>query len=233
MMLIAEANLLAAKIDQFLIDREESVLSKLIAIGGAMEEESFEIQAKVKIADPEIILDTLKNEDIKLIRSRHYHEYDTYFSFEDPSQGRLRYREDEFLDKKGNVTNVRSRLTLVGQIQEDALSKDVMLSRSRYYAPATHSLRFYKEYFKPTEEIEIEKIRKRFLIQYRNFDFYVNVDSIINPPIGHFLEVKSRTWSRQDAEQKSRLVMELIEQLGASKAETITKDYIRIVEDLE
>jgi 5-methylthioadenosine/S-adenosylhomocysteine deaminase len=40
------------KIDAFLIKREQSVLSKLIAIGGAMEEESFEVQSKVHIKDP-------------------------------------------------------------------------------------------------------------------------------------------------------------------------------------
>lgn len=230
--LLDESNILATKIDHFLKDREESVLSKLIAIGGAMEEESFEIQAKVKINNPDRVIATLKSSDIKLVRSRHYHEYDTYFTFEDLSQGRLRYREDEFLDKDGNITSVRSRLTLIGQVQEDAVTKDVMLSRSRYYTPATHSLRFYKEYFKPNGEVEIEKIRKRFLIQYKNYDFFVNVDSMISPALGHFLEVKSRTWSRQDAEQKSLLLMELIEKLGASASDTLTKDYIRIIEDL-
>lgn len=231
--LINKGNLLAKDIDRFLTDREESVLSKLIAIGGAMEEESFEIQAKVRIADPSKVINALKGEEIKVIRTRYFHEYDTYFTFTDPGQGRLRYREDEFLNKSGEITSVRSRLTLIGQSQEDALPQDVMLSRSRYFAPATHSLRFYKEYFQPTGEIEIEKIRKRYLINYKKFDFYINIDTIIRPAIGHFLEVKSRTWSRQDAELKSKLVSELIGCLGVSAADAETKDYIKIVEDLK
>jgi 5-methylthioadenosine/S-adenosylhomocysteine deaminase len=50
----------------------------------------------------------------EIVYTRHYHEYDTYFFFEDESEGRLRYREDEFINKKGEITNVRGRLTLVG-----------------------------------------------------------------------------------------------------------------------
>ena len=40
----------------------------------------------------------LAGDRITIIRSVHYHQYDTYFFFDDPTQGRLRYREDEFLD---------------------------------------------------------------------------------------------------------------------------------------
>jgi 5-methylthioadenosine/S-adenosylhomocysteine deaminase len=44
--------------------------------------------------------------------------------------------------------------------------QNVLLSRSRYFAPATHSLRFYTEYFKPIKTIEIEKDRLRYLIEF-------------------------------------------------------------------
>ncbi|MCK5318209.1 MAG: amidohydrolase, partial [Anaerolineales bacterium] len=47
--LFSQAAQYAAKIDAFLTDREGSVLSKLIAIGGAEQEESYEIQIKVKL----------------------------------------------------------------------------------------------------------------------------------------------------------------------------------------
>src|SRR5512147_3020072 len=49
--LLAQAADLAKKIDTFLIEREQSVLSKLIALGGSSQEESFEVQVKVKIAE--------------------------------------------------------------------------------------------------------------------------------------------------------------------------------------
>ncbi len=227
--LIREAQAYAEKIDKFLIKREQSVLSKLIAIGGAMEEESFEVQAKVRIKDPEAIIASLAREDIQIIYTRHYYEYDTYFFFEDETQGRLRYREDEFIDPKGNVTNVRGRLTLVGVTREDTFNHDVMLSRSRYYAPASHSLRFYREYFSPIREVPIEKDRKRFKISYRDVDFYINIDTLTKPDLGHFLEVKSRTWSRQDAILKSKIIAELMDYLGASAEEAETEDYINIV----
>ena len=229
--LIREAQAYAEKIDTFLIEREQSVLSKLIAIGGAMEQESFEVQAKVHIKDPDAVIEALNQEAIDIIYTRHYHEYDTYFSFEKKNQGRLRYREDEFINEKGEVTNVRGRLTLVGVSREDKFEHDVMLSRSRYYAPATHSLRFYREYFEPVDELDIEKDRRRFKIHYKGVDFYINIDTLIKPDLGHFLEVKSRTWSRDDADRKSKMIAELIEYLGVSSEKAETQDYTEIVED--
>jgi 5-methylthioadenosine/S-adenosylhomocysteine deaminase len=229
--LIKEAQAYAKKIDAFLIDREQSILSKLIAIGGAMEEESFEVQAKVSIKDPNAIIDALDQKAIEIVYTRHYHEYDTYFYFAEEKQGRLRYREDEFIDKNGKVRNVRGRLTLVGATREETFDRDVMLSRSRYYAPATHSLRFFREYFEPERELDIEKDRQRFKIQYKGLDFYINIDTLIKPDLGHFLEVKSRTWSRDDAELKSKLIAELIEYLGASSEKAETQDYTEIVQD--
>ncbi len=226
--LLQEGQQYAERIDQFLIRREQSVLSKLIAIGGAMEEESFEVQAKVRIDNPETIISALNQAKIEIIKSRHYHEFDTYFFFDDPKQGVLRYREDEFISPAGTVTNVRGRLTLIGEELEDTFEQEVVLSRSRYYAPANHSQRFYREYFKPVHEVDIQKNRRRFQIQYNEIDFYVNVDTIQKPDKGHFLEIKSRTWSRQDAEEKSALVVELIKYLGASPDEVVTEDYIEM-----
>ena len=49
------------------------------------------------------------------------------------------------------------------------------------------------------------------------------------PPLGHFLEVKSRTWSRKDADNKAQLVNELLELLGAANSEAVTDDYIDII----
>jgi 5-methylthioadenosine/S-adenosylhomocysteine deaminase len=43
------------------------------------------------------------------------------------------------------------------------------------------------------------------------------------------VEVKSRTWSRKDAHNKAQLVGEILELLGASEGEVVTKDYIEIV----
>lgn len=229
--LIIQSQEYARKIDLFLIQREQSILSKLITIGGASEEESFEVQAKVPIRDPQPILEALKHPDIQILRTRHYRQYDTYFEFSDSQQGYLRYREDHFIEVGKNVPGVRSRLTLIGPVREHLFSQKVLLSRSRYLAPATQSLRFYREYFRPTREYEIEKDRQRFKVLFRDFEFYVNVDEVIKPHLGWFLEVKSPTWSRQDAETKSKLVTELIKILGASPDETKSEDYINMLPD--
>lgn len=219
----------ARKIDTFLIQRESSVLSKLVAIGGAAEEESFEIQIKVRIKDTKPIYEALLSEKIEILRKRHYREFDIYFFFKDPEQGILRYREDEFLGPENNIEQVRSRLTLIGQTIEGRFPQEVLLSRSRYMAAATQSPRFYREYFKPQIEKVIEKDRIRFLIKYEGFEFFINIDEITKPHLGFFLEVKSRTWSRQDAELKSTLVTKLIEFLGGDLNETTSDDYIEMV----
>jgi 5-methylthioadenosine/S-adenosylhomocysteine deaminase len=223
--ILREAQDYARKIDTFLIHREESVLSKLIAVGGLTEEESFEVQAKIAISDPEKVINALESSGVEILRLRHYHEYDTYFIFEDESQGFLRYREDHFIDDRGQVTNVRSRLTLIGEAVEFRFPHDVLLSRSRYLAPATQSLRFYREYFQPIKEVEIEKDRRRFLVNYKGEEFFINIDKMITPSLGSFLEIKSRTWSRQDAEQKSKLSIELIKTLHDGPLEMVSKDY--------
>ena len=228
--LLAQAAEIAKKIDAFLIEREQSVLSKLIALGGSLEQESFEVQVKVKIADPDPIVQALKGPEFDIVRKRHYREHDVYFFFDDPSQGRLRYREDDFMDDvKGIITNVRARLTLIGQKREGKFEDQVLLSRSRYLAPASQSLRFYREYFKPKSEVVIEKDRQRWLILYKNTEFFVNLDQMREPQLGYYLEIKTRTWSRKDAERKAGLASELLSVLGASGGEKVTEDYIDIV----
>jgi len=226
--LLQEARALAQKIDAFLTAREQSVLSKLIALGGSMEEESFEVQVKVRVENPAAVLENLRRPEIQIAAHKHYHQYDEYFAFEDAAQGRLRFREDNFINEKGDVENVRARLTLLGQKREGEFH-DVLLSRSRFLAPAAHSLRFYREYFKPARQTSIEKDRLRWHIRYRETEFFINLDHVKVPQMGHFLEIKSRTWSRKDAEEKSRMVSELLTLLGVGGAEVVTKDYIEMM----
>lgn len=222
--LLAEAAAYASRIDAFLVRRERSILTKLLAIEGAQREESYEVQIKVRLDDPATVLKKLNDGSVEVLRRAHYLEYDTYFSFDDPSEGRLRYREDEFLDDAGNVFNVRYRLTLIGpaRIHEHA----VPLSRSRFIAPATHSLRFYREYFKPKAETEVEKDRRRWLVRFQAKEFFVNLDRLLKPAGDHtYLEIKSRTWSRGDAEEKAGLILQLLQVLGAPLAEIVPQDY--------
>jgi 5-methylthioadenosine/S-adenosylhomocysteine deaminase len=227
--LILQAGEYAHRIDTFLVEREKSVLSKLVTIGGAMEEESFEVQVKARIKDPEPILEVINGPGIEILYSRHYHEYDVYFVFDDPTQGTLRYREDEYIDENDEITKVRYRLTMIGPTRERQFESEVLLSRSRYYAPAVHSLRFYREYFNPTGEVAIEKHRLRWRIIFQGTELYVNLDRVDDPPLGHFLEVKSRTWSRRDAEHKAIVAREAMNFLGTAPQKILTQDYFEII----
>ena len=228
--MLEQAADLAKQVDRFLIARESSVLSKLVAIGGTTQEESFEVQVKVKVKDPAPILEALNSPDLATIYRRHYREYDTYFKFQ-REESILRYREDEFINDRNEVDHVRYRLTLMGEPHEREFPSDVMLSRSRFLAPADQSLRFYREYFQPNQEIQVVKDRLRWLVRFKDTEFYVNLDRMDKPDLGTFLEVKSRTWSRKDADRKSVLVVELAKFLGVSTSETEAREYVRIAEE--
>jgi 5-methylthioadenosine/S-adenosylhomocysteine deaminase len=221
----AAARAEARRVDAFLASREVSVLQKLVAVGGAVEQESFEVQVKARVPAEEQVLAVMEGRHVTVVRSSHYHQFDTYWSFDDPDQGWLRYREDEFLDASGQVTGARSRLTLTGRTREDRFGA-VLLSRSRYWAPATHSTRFYREYFRPAAERIVEKDRRRWLVAFRGVEFYVHLDRLITPATdGFFVEVKSRTWSRRDAQDKAAVIADLLALFGTSPDDTISDGY--------
>ncbi len=231
--LSAAAQALAGQIDQFLIAREDSVLDKLVAIGGVEITETFEIQVKVKAGDPERVCEILeRHPEISVVKPTIRRQYDTYFSFADPEQGRLRYREDEVLDDEGQVREVFYVLTLTGPVEEREYEKSVLLSRSRFSAQAELSLRFYREYFQPTREVQVHKARTRYRIIYKDTAFAINLDRLMDQGSSFegetYLEIKSRTWSRRDAERKAGLIGDLLEVFGVQDQELVRRQYFEL-----
>jgi 5-methylthioadenosine/S-adenosylhomocysteine deaminase len=223
-----EASALAKQIDAFLVAREGNVLNKLVAIGGIERKESFEIQVKANLPNADVIDKLLKHADVQLVRQTHYRQYDTYFLFDDESQGRVRYREDDMLNDKAEVESLRTRLTYTSPVKEREFDNAVLLSRSQFIAPADRPLRFYREYFRPNELREVQKERRRWHILYKGVLFYVNVDTMILPKVeGQFLEIKSQTWSKFDAEYKATLIREMLNDvLQLATEERVRKEYI-------
>jgi 5-methylthioadenosine/S-adenosylhomocysteine deaminase len=223
-----EAAAVAARIDAFVLEREASVFNKLVPLAGVQRQESFEVQVKAGLDSPDHILAVINSDQIEIVRHAHYRQYDSYFLFEnDPQADRLRYREDEFINEAGEVYQARSRLTLLSPARERTFDNAVMLSRSRYLAPAAQSLRFYREYFDPVEEIEIQKDRLRWHIVYKETDFAINLDQAQKPKLpGYYLEIKSRTWSRQDAERKAGLIAELLEMFAVDLSRLEELEYL-------
>ena len=224
---LASAQEIAARIDAFLIAREDSVLDKLVTVGGVAQQESYEVQVKILIDDPKPVQDGLRRPGMIVERSSVRKQYDTYFGFADPSQGRIRYREDELLNESGEVAEARYSLTLVGPAKEREFAHSVLLSRSRYTARADRSRRFYREYFRPSEEREVHKERQRWHIRYKDTEFAFNLDRLTLPErSGWFLEIKSRTWSPRDAEMKARLITEMLEALGVHEHRVTRSEYV-------
>ncbi len=230
----AEAAGIARKIDTFLIQREESVLSKLLVIGRVAQEKTFEVQVKVLLTDAAPVESLLDGPEIMVLKPSLRRQYDTYFLFDDPYHSRIRYREDELLDEDGQVQDVFYRLTLTGEMKEREYVRSVLLSRSRFDAPATRSLRFYREYFQPVTEVEVHKERRRYHVRYGGTDFAVNLDRLTKPELPVvFLEIKSRTWSRQDAERKAELIGELLELLHVQEPELVRREYVEVAIEAE
>tara|TARA_Y100001934_G_scaffold242944_1_gene299098 strand:- start:6470 stop:8440 length:1971 start_codon:yes stop_codon:yes gene_type:complete len=218
----------ARNIDIFLQEREQSVLSKLVAIGGMERQESFEIQAKARINNMDDIITVLNKEPFVINKHVHYRQYDTYFLFDAQNdEYQLRIREDEKLDVENVSESVRYRLTLLGPAKEKEFANSVLLSRSRYWAPSQHTLRFYKEYFIPTNEYSVEKDRLRWHISYKGVGFYINIDNVHSPELGVFVEIKSRTWSLTDAQDKSLLIGEMLFEFGISNDDLVAEDYLQ------
>lgn len=226
-----EAAQVAAEIDAFVLRREASPYNKLVLLSGVQRQESFEVQVKVPIDTPDPILNVLHSDKIEIVKTAHYKQYDHYFLFEstDPDAARLRYREDEFINEDGDVYQTRTRLTLIGEAERQEFANAVMLSRTRFWADADRSLRFYREYFAPAQELEVCKDRLRWRILYQDTDFAINLDQLIEPKLPeHYLEVKSRTWSRSDAERKANLIAELLSLFGVDLNAAERREYAEI-----
>jgi 5-methylthioadenosine/S-adenosylhomocysteine deaminase len=66
-------------------------------------------------------------------------------------------------------------------------------------------------------------------VEYRGVQFFVNLDRVLKPRLpGYFLEIKSRTWSRRDAEHKASLITELLALFGASPEATVKEEYVEL-----
>jgi 5-methylthioadenosine/S-adenosylhomocysteine deaminase len=226
--LLAEARAMAAQVDKFIRDYSGNIMSKLLSIASLQRQESFEIQVKVVFDQPERLQDLLRHPDVQIVKESLYRQYDTYFLFGD--EGRVRYREDDYINDAGEVTGVRTRLTYTLPTKEREFDRAVLLSHSSFFAPADRPLRFYREYFRGAEEREITKERRRWSILYKGVQFYVNLDTILHPPAGHmYIEIKSRTWSMRDAEYKAGLAVEMLrEALKADVSERVGKDYVEM-----
>ena len=57
----------------------------------------------------------------------------------------------------------------------------------------------------------------------------MHLDRLITPSTdGWFIEIKSRTWSRRDAEDKAGVISELIALFGANPDDTISDGYVQL-----
>jgi 5-methylthioadenosine/S-adenosylhomocysteine deaminase len=224
-----QAVALAGRINRFFIEREQSVLDKLIDIGGLEQQETFEVQIKGVLQDRAAFEDGLRHHEVTITGHTSRDQYDTYFIFADASQGRLRYREDNVIQPDRAVRPIYT-LTLTGPVKEAEYANSVVLSRARYTASAGRSLRFYREYFQAQEVREIAKHRERYHIRYKGVDFAVNLDRITSPELAPlYVEIKSRTWSQQDALHKAELISELVRLLGAQPEDLLQQEYVDLL----
>jgi 5-methylthioadenosine/S-adenosylhomocysteine deaminase len=226
---LRRAQALAERIDAFLAEREVNLLDKILAIGGVQQAELFEVQAKARISEEaaEQIDQLLGNPAITVTKPSERTQYDTYFTWNDDGhKGRIRLREDHRLDP-GARLEPKYTITLTAPVERGEHPPVARLGRARYTALADRTPRFYREYFQPDHVVEIEKQRRRWRIVYKGEDFAVNVDRLVgHPKPGPYLEIKSRTWSRKDADTKAALIDELLQLLGVQESALVKQEYV-------
>ncbi|HEY54469.1 MAG TPA: amidohydrolase family protein [Caldilineae bacterium] len=229
---------IAASINDFMAEREGSLFNKTVAIGGFAQQETYEIQVKIRVDNFDAIEQALQSEDFEIVKHSVRQQFDTYFCFPGlMTDHYLRYREDNELAGPavdGRVMGLSVRptytLTLMEGVIEREYRDSIILSRSRYTAQATYSLRFYREYFNPDREYEVVKWRHRYRILFEDTEFAINFDRVTRPQgLGDFVEIKSRTWSATDAEHKARLASRLLRRLGLSSTRDAHGEYLDLV----
>ncbi len=223
----SRAQEIADEIGRFVLAREENLLDKILAIGGVEQEEIFEVQVKARVPDTVVLGQLLALPQVTDRRRSERVQYDTYFIFHDERRGRLRYREDNVIDENGRQHPTYT-LTLTSPARREEYPNAAILSRSRYTANADRSLRFYREYFQPDQVREVEKKRTRVHISYKGQHFALNLDTLLNPACGTYLEIKSRTWSRADAQVKVSLIGELLEVFRISQNDLVKDEYVEL-----
>jgi 5-methylthioadenosine/S-adenosylhomocysteine deaminase len=233
--LLAEAAGYAERIGAFVATHQGDVLRKLLAISVGLERsESFEVQVKAVLQDPSVVEDLFDHPDVELLKATHYRQHDTYFLFDDRRKGRVRYREDDKLNEKGEMYEVRARLTYTSIDKEREFNSTVLLSHSRFIASADRPLRFYQEYFQADEQRVLRKERRRYRIHYQGVLFYINVDRVLEPALPQtFIEIKARTWSATDAEIKADRIQEMLDILGITPADILKVHYVDLPEMLD
>jgi 5-methylthioadenosine/S-adenosylhomocysteine deaminase len=228
--ILSRAQEIASRINAFLAGREQNLLDKLLALGGVGQDEIFEVQVKARVGaeHAERIARQLSVEPITITKASERTQYDTYFLFDRSERGRLRLREDRRTDE-GARLEPKYTITLMAPGERGDYPHAILLSRARYTAPASHTLRFYREYLQPDHVVEIGKQRRRWRILYKGEDFALNLDTLSRShDAGAFLEIKSRTWSRRDADQKAVLIGELLAVFEVSDDELVKQEYVEM-----
>ena len=224
--ILARAQAISERIDQFLLQREDNLLSKIVALTGVTSNEIFEVQVKAHIRDASRIESLLNDPAITITKLSQRNQYDTYFSFEDPARGRIRLREDHRIDP-GSRIQPKYTITLTEPALQGQHPHAILVSRARYDATADRTVRFYREYFQPDKITSVEKRRRRWRILYQGKDFAVNIDELVNhAQPGPYLEIKSRTWSQSDAAEKAELIGALLKQFEIDDADLIMQEYV-------
>ncbi len=227
---VAQAQTIAERINTYLLGREKNLLDKIIGIGGVQQAEIFELQVKAYMGDAgdACIQHILDHPEVEITKTSERRQYDTYVTFAQRERGRIRIREDHRLDP-GARPEPKYTITLMEEARRGDYPSAILLSRARYTAGADRTLRFYREYFHPDHEEELEKYRRRWRILYRGVDFAVNLDTLNGQPEpGPYLEIKSRTWGRRDADERARLIGELLALCGIDDGRLVKQEYIEI-----
>lgn len=226
--ILRRSQVIAERINTFLANREQNLLDKILAIGGVRQAEIFEVQVKARIDEFGVarLRELLASPVLSITKASERTQYDIYFLFK--NYERIRIREDHRIDK-GARAEPKYTITLMAGAQRGDYETAILLSRARYTAPADRTQRFYREYFQPDHIVELEKRRERWRIIYNERDFAINLDTLIgHRDPGPYLEIKCRTWSSKDADERAAMIGELLGLLAIGDESLVKQEYVEM-----
>ena len=229
---MAKCRSLAEEINEY--RREpESISSKLMRLGGADVQPTYEMQIKFEFEHVPAVLEVLKRKAIAISDIQRVKQHDIYFKPKSGEEhGYLRLREEQVVPEpeKGEPIG-KPQYTLTSAAGTVIDEGDIAIMRRRKMdAKVEPTIAFFMNYFGVEVEKEIEKRRHNVECVYNGVKISINIDNFIKPAISmRYVEVKSRAWTEKEASRYRDVMKEFIRVLGFESAKQIEQPYYEMI----
>ena len=226
----AEAAVVAQQIDQFVTWRDSTSYNKLATLLGSPDapaQEALDIQIKMHLPPEQVAAIQAKIGRLTPTPATTQTHHDTYLTLanSDQTASYLRIREEQTADG-----STHTQITLLGE--DEVTTENITLSRSQYQGTADRPLRFYREYFAPSQEYTLQKERHQWVLNHNGTPITINLDLLHSSEDGHpthFLEIKSTPSSAEAIPLTTQQITQLLTQLNLTQTDSTLTRYLDLL----